>query len=90
MVKKLTGHPPHLASPTMNATPAQIEKISAVKKYYASLTTDRLVGLTPVESKRASAPAPKMARPAEKVPRHWTIVNNSARKYKWKTYMDDV
>ena len=74
----------------MNVTPAQIEKINAVKKYYASLSTEHLVGFTPVESKRVSAPAPKMARPAEKIPRHWTIVNNSVRKYKWKTYMDDV
>jgi hypothetical protein len=74
----------------MNVTPAQIEKINAVKKYYASLSTEHIVGFTPVESKRASAPAPKMARPPEKIPRHWTIVNNSVRKYKWKTYMDDV
>ena len=75
----------------MNApTPAQLEKISVVKKYYASLSTDRIVGFTPVETKRVSAPAPKMARPADKIPRHWTIVNNSIRKYKWKTYMDDV
>uniref|UniRef100_A0A6C0L983 Uncharacterized protein n=1 Tax=viral metagenome TaxID=1070528 RepID=A0A6C0L983_9ZZZZ len=74
----------------MNATPAQLEKISAVKKYYASLTTEHLVGFTPAVTVRVAAPAPKMARPPEKVPHHWTIVNNSVRKYKWKTYMDDV
>lgn len=73
----------------MNATPAQIEKINAVKKYYASLVTDHLVGYTPVEPTRAAAPV-KMVQIAEKIPRHWTIVNNSIRKYKWKTYMDDV
>lgn len=79
----------------MNApTPAQIERVNAVKKYYASLGKEHaLVGYSPADKavKKAEAPLSRESRPAfvEKIPRHWTIVNNSIRKYKWKTYMDE-
>ena len=77
----------------MNVTPAQTERMNAVKKYYASLGSEHpLVGYLPVEKHvKASDPPPskKPVQVVEKIPRHWTIVKNSVRQYRWKTYMDE-
>ena len=73
----------------MNVTPAQTERMNAVKKYYASLGSEHpLVGYLPAV--KASEPPKKVCAPfVEKIPRHWTIVNNSVRQHRWKTYMDE-
>jgi hypothetical protein len=74
----------------MNVTPAQTERMNAVKKYYASLGSEHpLVGYSPPVKVR-EPPLKKASAPfVEKIPRHWTIVNNSVRQHRWKTYMDE-